>query len=70
MNNNAKRLTRAIAENIREAMLIGIEDPSALKEIMRGGGSNGGILTKILMSRQIENIRISTNAFKICREKM
>lgn len=69
MNNNAKRLTRAIAENIREAMLIGIEDPSALKEIMRGGGSNGGILTKILMSRQIENIRISTNAFKICREK-
>lgn len=69
MNNNAKRITRAVAEAMHELILIALDDPPAKKEIIKGGGSNGGALTKELMIRQIENIRISENAFKLCREK-
>ncbi len=36
---------------------------------MRGGGSNGGVLAKILMPRPIEDIRISSDAFSLCKEK-
>ena len=69
MNNNAKRITRATAEYIYEYFQIIFEDPSSSKEIMRGGGSNGGAITKALNIRQIEDVRISIDAFKICREK-
>lgn len=68
MNNNTKRITRGIAEVCREAILVALDDNAASKEIMKGGGSNGGILTKILMSRPIENIRISTDALELCRK--
>ena len=68
MNNNAKRLTRVAAENIKEVITIALEDPSTKKEILRGGGSNGGILTKVLMIRQVEDIRISKDAFDLCKE--
>lgn len=69
MNNNAKRLTRASAESVYDILEIVLDDPSTGKEIMRGGGSNGGVLTKALNTRQIENIRISVDAFKLCRER-
>jgi len=71
LNNNAKRLTRACAEHIRVVMSIALDKETtkeATKEILRGGGSNGGILTKILMPRPIEDIRISNDAFKLCQE--
>jgi len=69
MNNSAKRITRGVAYSLYESICAAIEDPSTAKEIMRGGGSNGGVLTKNLMPRQIENIRISADAFKLCRER-
>ena len=69
MNNSVKRITRGVAYSLYESICAAIEDPSTAKEILRGGGSAGGVLTKNLMPRQIENIRISADAFKLCRER-
>jgi len=68
MNNNAKRLTRGLAANIKELIEVAFEDPSTKREICRGGGSNGGQITKLLMNKPTENIRISKEALKLCME--
>jgi hypothetical protein len=68
MNNNAKRITREIASLIKELISISIEDPPTEPEICKGGGSNGGQITKLLMNKPVENLRISKNALKLCRE--
>ena len=69
MNNNIKRITRGLAEACKECITIAHNDPSAKKEIMRGGGSAGGIMTRLLMPRPIQKIRISEDALKLCLEK-
>ncbi|MCR8613407.1 MAG: hypothetical protein NC236_02895 [Mycoplasma sp.] len=68
MNNNIQRITRGIAEACYEAISVAYDDKSAKKEIMRGGGSNGGILTRLLMPRPMSSIRISQNALDKCIE--
>ena len=69
MNNNIQRITRGIAEACYETISVAYDDKSAKKEIMRGGGSNGGILTRLLMPRPMSSIRISQNALDKCIEK-
>lgn len=68
MNNNIDRITKGIAELCKECITVACNDPSAKHEILRGGGSNGGLLTKQLMPRPIKNIRISEDALKLCLE--
>lgn len=69
MNNNINRITKGLAEACKECIKVAYNDPSAKKEILRGGGGNGGIMTKLLMPRPIENIRISEDALNLCLEK-
>ena len=69
MNNNINRITKGLAEACRECIIVAYNDPSAKKEILRGGGSSGGIMTRLLMPRPINNIRISEDALKICLDK-
>ena len=69
MNNNINRITKGLAEACKECINVAYNDPSAKKEMLRGGGSNGGIMTKLLMPRPIENIRISEDALNLCLEK-
>lgn len=66
MNNTAKRMTRGIANYIKEMIITAIEDPAQASEIIRGGGNNGGPISRALTNRIIENIRISRNALKLC----
>lgn len=68
MNNNIDRITRGVAENCREIISVASEDPSARGELLKGGGSNGGALTKVLMTRPLNKIRISENALATCLE--
>jgi len=68
MNNSAKRITRGLSSAIKEMIIVSIEDPSARSEICKGGGSNGGKITQLLMTRPVENIRISKDALKLCKE--
>lgn len=69
MNNNIRRITRGLAEACKECITIAHNDPSAKKEIMRGGGSAGSIMTRLLMPRPIQKIRISEDALKLCLQK-
>ena len=69
MNNNINRITKGLAEACKECISVAYTDPSAKKEMLRGGGSNGGIMTKLLMPRPIEKIRISEDALNLCLEK-
>lgn len=66
MNNNIQRITKGIAEACKECVSVAYNDLSARKEILRGGGSSGGILTRLLMPRPIEKIRISQDALNLC----
>lgn len=66
MNNNIERINKGLAEACRECIMVAYNDPSAKKEILRGGGSNGGIMTRLLMPRPINKIRISEDALKLC----
>ncbi len=69
MNNNISRITKGLAEACRECIIAAGEDQSARKEMLRGGGSSGGIMTRLLMPRPINRIRISEDALKICLDK-
>lgn len=69
MNNNINRITKGLAQACKECITVAYNDPSAKKEILRGGGGNGGVMTKLLMPRPIENIRISEDALNLCLEK-
>lgn len=69
MNNNISRITKGLAEACRECVMVACDDPSAKREILRGGGSSGGIMTRLLMPRPINKIRISEDALKICLDK-
>ncbi len=66
MNNNINRITKGLAEACRECIIVAHNDPSAKKEILRGGGNSGGIMTRLLMPRPINNIRISKDALQVC----
>lgn len=66
MNNNIDRINKGLAETCKECIEVAFNDPSAKKEILRGGGSNGGIMTRLLMPRPINKIRISEDALKLC----
>ena len=66
MNNNIDRINKGLAETCKECIEVAFNDPSAKKEILRGGGSNGGIMTRLLMTRPINKIRISEDALKLC----
>lgn len=68
MNNNIQRINKKLAEICKECVSIANEDLSAKKEILRGGGSNGGIMTRLLNPRPINSIRISQDALKLCLE--
>lgn len=68
MNNNIDRITKGLAEACKECITVAYNDPSAKKEILRGGGSSGGIMTRLLMPRPINKIRISEEALKLCLE--
>ncbi len=68
MNNNIDRITKGLAEACKECITVACDDPSAKKEILRGGGSSGGIMTRLLMPRPISKIRISEDALKLCLE--
>lgn len=68
MNNNIDRITKGLAEACKECISVAYDDPSAKKEILRGGGSNGGIMTRLLMPRPISKIRISEDALNLCLE--
>ena len=68
MNNNINRINKGLAEACRECIMVAYNDPSAKKEILKGGGSNGGIMTKLLMPRPIGKIRISEDALNLCLE--
>jgi len=69
VNNNIDRITKGLAEACRECITVAYNDPSAKKEILRGGGGSGGIMTRLLMPRPISNLRISEDALNICLEK-
>ncbi len=66
MNNNVDRIVKGLAEACKECILVAYNDPSAKKEILRGGGGNGGIMTRLLMPRPIKKLRISEDALKLC----
>lgn len=66
MNNNINRITNGLAELCKECVSVAYDDESAKKEILRGGGSSGGIMTRLLMPRPINNIRISQDALNLC----
>ena len=68
MNNNIDRINKGLAEACKECICVAYNDPSAKKEILRGGGSNGGIMTRLLMPRPISKIRISEDALRLCLE--
>ncbi len=68
MNNNIDRITKGLAEACKECILVAYNDPSAKKTILRGGGSSGGIMTRLLMPRPISKLRISEDALKLCLE--
>ena len=68
MNNNIDRITKGLAEACRECILVAYNDPSAKKEILRGGGSSGGIMTRLLMPRPINKMKISEDALRVCLE--
>ncbi|MCQ2735420.1 MAG: hypothetical protein MJ212_05690 [Alphaproteobacteria bacterium] len=68
MNNNIDRITKGLAEACKECITVAYNDPSAKKEILKGGGSNGGIMTRLLMPRPISKMRISEDALKLCLE--
>lgn len=66
MNNSIDRITRGLAEACKECITVAHEDPCAKNEILKGGGSNGGIMTRLLMPRPISKIRISEDALNLC----
>jgi len=68
MNNNIDRITKGLAEACKECITVAYNDPSAKQEILRGGGSSGGIMTRLLMPRPISKMRISEDALNICLE--
>ena len=68
MNNNIDRRTKIKALECKEYIEIANEDISARKQILRGGGSSGGELTKLLMIRPIKSLRISKDALELCLE--
>ncbi len=68
MNNNIDRITKGLAQACKECIDVARNDASARKEIMRGGGSSGGIMTRLMMPRPISKIRISEDALKCCLE--
>ncbi len=69
MNNNIDRINKGIAQACFEDIKVAVEDGSSRKEILRGGGSSGGVMTRLLMPRPLKMIRISEDALKICIEK-
>lgn len=68
MNNNIDRINKGLAEACKECISVAYNDTSAKQEILRGGGSSGGIMTRLLMPRPINKIRISEDALKLCLE--
>ena len=66
LNNNIDRITKGLAEACKECITVAVNDKSAKKEVMRGGGSSGGIMTRLLIPRPITQIRISEDALKLC----
>lgn len=68
MNNNIDRITKGLAQACKECIDVARNDASARNEIMRGGGSSGGIMTRLMMPRPIGKIRISEDALKCCLE--
>lgn len=66
MNNNIDRITKGIAEVCKECIGTAVDDSSASYEMFRGGGSSGGIMTRLLMPRPISKIRISEDALQAC----
>ena len=67
-NDNIDRITTGLAEVCKECITIAYNDTSAKREILRGGGSSGGIMTRLLMPRPISKIRISEDALNLCIE--
>lgn len=68
MNNNIDRINKGLAEACKECISVAYNDPSAKDKILKGGGSNGGLMTKLLMPRPINHIRISEDALNLCLE--
>lgn len=68
MNNNIDRINKGLAEACKECIAVAYDDTSARKEILRGGGSSGGIMIRLLMPRPINKIRISEDALNLCLE--
>ena len=68
MNNNIDRRTKIKALECKEYIEIANVDISARKQILRGGRSSGGELTKLLMIRPIKSLRISKDALELCLE--
>lgn len=68
MNNNLQRINKQIAILCKHWITIASEDPLAKQQICRGGGYAGGILTRLLMTRPIANLRISQAALARCIE--
>ena len=68
MNNNIDRTNKIKAMECKLYIQQAQEDSSASKQILRGGGSSGGELTKLLMIRPIKSLRISEDALKLCIE--
>ena len=66
MSKDIEKITFGIAAACKECIKIAVSDPLASKEILRGGGSSGGIMTRLLMPRPINSIRISEDALKLC----
>lgn len=68
MNNNLQRINKQIAILCKHWISIASEDLLAKQQICRGGGYAGGILTRLLMTRPIANLRISQAALAKCIE--
>lgn len=66
MNNNFQRISKQIAILCKDWITIAAQDPLAKQQICKGGGAAGGILTRLLMTRPIANLRISQSALQTC----
>lgn len=66
MNNNIERFNKQLAYAYQQAVKTACDDPGTKNEIIRGGGNNGGILTRLSMPRPIARIRISEDALQLC----
>lgn len=68
MNNGIDKINNSKAAEYKTFIEIAAEDESAAKQIFRGGGGNGGPMTRSMMIRPIKSLRISEDALKLCIE--